>query len=174
MHIPKKYIVWVGILFLVVLGCIFISTQLYKPNVNFELAPDSATIKLDGSKKITAGGQKITPGKHTVSGSMNGFATKSISFTVTSSGVTTVIVVLDPNSAAGYDYLNKHPDQQRLRQKYGGLDYTAKATQLAQKNPIVRVLPYSSPDNTFRIDYGSDTPNASAKQTIFITASKQL
>lgn len=140
----------------VVIGIFFLLFARKSPNVNLVASPSAATILLDGNKRLQPGKVYISPGKHRLVASFNGFATRTIVFS-SSTGLTEVDVILEPNSQVGYDWLNTHPDDVGVRQNIGGRNYNNSAQTLLREFPIVANLPTYGPGSEYEISYGSVT-----------------
>lgn len=138
-------------------------------NVVLEIAPDGATVLLDGEKKLRAGKLFISPGKHTLRASLDGFTEVAKTVVVTQDKVVKVTLLLDPNSKAGYDYLEEHPSEELHREALGGRQFSSQTNSLARANPIITSLPFI--DRLYRIDYGTSkkSPNNPAALAIYIT-----
>jgi len=138
-------------------------------NISLIVSPAAATAKLDGERTVQPGEFYVTPGKHTIDASFNGFSQTHVSFTAGSSGIQKVYVILQPSSQAGYDYLTNHPGDQKTREGYGGQHFSAQANDLATNNPIIKYLPFIGPGSAaFKIDY-SFPKNGSNKVTVIVT-----
>lgn len=165
----RNILLLVAILILVIIGALTYRT-LHRPNTTVKLAPSAATMTLDGQKNIVVGNTRLSPGKHTITATMNGFATTKKTFDVPSTGNTTVIIILEPNSQVGQDYLKKYPKEEYLREQLGGELFRTTSTKVAAANPIIKLLPYVASDHTYRVDYGAGTNKNTLTQTIYITA----
>lgn len=165
----RRYIVLIIVILLVVSGGLAVWKVIQpKPNLVLNVAPDVATIKLDDADTLSPGKQHLEPGSHTIKVSFDGFDTKIIDFKVQADKVTSLDVVLNPNSQAGYDWLAEHPEQQALREQLGGKGFEAQSRQLAKDTPLIKQLPYI--DRLFRVDYGQSIayPNDPDKVAIYI------
>jgi len=125
-----------------------------KPNINLVVSPTVASAQLETGKKIAYGKTYVTVGPHTLTASFSGFATKKVTFTAKNNGIQTVTVILIPNSTEGYTWLKNHPDEASKREALGGSQFYSDSAQRIKNNPIIKLLPYIGPGNTYRIDYG--------------------
>lgn len=135
-------------------------------NLQVNVAPSPAHVVLDGQKTISTGNYHISIGSHTLRATMDGFAPLTRTFT-TSSKLTTIYLVLQPNSTTGYAYFKAHPDEERRWEGMSTQNFSTINQQIVNNNPIIKILPHTASDNSYRIDYGA-TKNS--KTQIYITA----
>jgi|GEM_PF-2595361 len=138
-------------------------------NLKLAVAPSPATILLDGKKRVGGGSYHLSTGKHSLKASMNGFADFTRTFTIVDGQVTTLNIVLNPNSAAGRAYLKAHPTEEFLREQLSGTNFQSTNQQIVKNNPIVTLLPHVASDSTYRIDFGA-TDAKTNKTQLYITA----
>lgn len=162
---PKIFIIILGVVALLIVGIM----SLHKSgNVQIYLAPSVAKLTLDG-KQAKPGLTKVSPGKHTLNATMDGFKPGSKDFTVASSGTTKVYLVLRPSSSVGEQWYKDHPSDDALYQSVGQSEAIQSSQNQVATVPLVNDLPYI--ERYFRVDYGKskqrpDDPNAVA---IYVT-----
>lgn len=139
-----------------------------KPNLDVVVAPDSATLIMDGKTHIKDGEQHVKPGRHTVVASLAGFSSVTENVNVTSKSVAKLTFLLSPNSAAGYTYLQDNQAEQLQREALGGQQFNSTVQQAVSSTGFIKELPYIGPGLEFRIDYGGGA-NSSGKPIIYIT-----
>lgn len=117
-------------------------TETIRPakNLSISVLPASASVKLDG-QPITPGDRYVQAGKHKLVASLDGFADASQSFTISLDQPLAINLILNPDSKAGFDYLQNHPDEAQQRETLGTGNYSD-ITALQQKlYPIIGELP---------------------------------
>ncbi len=136
-------------------------------NLEVLVIPSPAKLTLD-NKSIKVGKQEVSPGKHTIKANMAGFSSSSRTVTVGSS-LTTVRIILTPNSAAGRKYMADHPEEQALIEQYDGQNFQDENDQGLANNPIAAELPHVASDKSYRVDIGA-VSDTSTKASVYITA----
>jgi hypothetical protein len=158
-----------SVIFVVVLFA-FIITRIgqKKANVSLTLSPSVADVVVDNTKKVEQGKFYLAPGSHKLSVTMGGFAEKSVNFDVTKGQVTTLSVILLPNSRVGFDWLKNHPEEAARREGLGGKEFEQTGNAVASKLPLVDELPFI--DQFFRVDYGPSIahPDDSSAVALYI------
>lgn len=165
----RSSLVLIGIIMVLLVGGL-VAWQLLKPKADVSLvaSPSVAQFVVDGSKKVHPGNFYLPVGSHKVQASMEGFASKTVSFDVRTTGITKVTVVLIPNSSVGTDWLTKHPEESSIREGIGDQTYDKQNEQATTQTPLIKELPYIGAGFEFRVDYGS-AQAGSTKPTIIIT-----
>lgn len=168
MRIRKPFLI-AGILVVITVGLalVFPSSN-SNPNVFIEIAPTDSSVFIDG-KKVSGVKFNVKSGKHLIKAAFKGFGDNQQVFSVTGSEKTKLIVLLNPNSPDGAEYLRKYPDQQYKREALGGKLSAAVSKNIADATPITSSLPFI--DLLFRIDYGPSLkyPKDNLASTIYIT-----
>ena len=152
---------------LVIVGWIGWASLRPSPNLMLSVGPAPATVILDGQKHLSTADYHLSTGQHSVKASMNGFVTLTRQFTITKGKTTTIILVLQPNSQTGYDYLKAHPSDEVRWEGLATKNYGIASDNITNNNPIIKSLPYVASDKTFRVDYGAVS---GSKTKIYITA----
>lgn len=160
----------IGILIFLILFTWFLWKSTHPANLKITIAPSVAKVTVDGEKNIKTGSYRLSLGTHKLRATMDGFATVTRSFTISTRGVTTVLLVLNPNSQAGYDYLNSHPQEETLREQLGGQSFKSNSQNITSANPLIKSLPHIASNSSYRIDYGLGANNTTSKVPIYITA----
>lgn len=139
------------------------------PNVDVITAPDAAMLTIDGQPTSKTKLFYLKPGKHTITASMDGFTSDSQTVQVGNSGVTKVSLLLNPNSTAGYDYLQANPAEELQREAMGGQKFLQQNNAITSRVPLISSLPFI--DQEFRVDYGVSLqhPNDPTAVAIYIT-----
>jgi hypothetical protein len=119
----------------------------------------------DKNVRVKNSGIFVVPGKHTIVVSQAGFTTYRSTIDKKDSPLE-ITVVLDPVSEDGFDFMKKHPSEQRLRESLVGSQAAETGKSIAEKNPIISLLPYI--DQYFRIDYGQSVKNPSDSTAVAI------
>lgn len=156
-------------LMLLIIGVSIALTVHKSANVTLVMSPSAAKLKLDNTKMITATSFYASPGKHSLTASFTGFATHTQSFTVTKGQTATVTVLLQPNSAAGQQYLQNHLDEQSKRQAIVGQAFDTSTQQRINKLPLIKKLPYI--ERYFRLDSGPSKahPDDNTAVAVYVT-----
>ena len=140
---------------LLVVGIIILIVNLQTndyPEVTIEVSPSKATVTANG-RTISAGKQKLAPGKTVISASREGYKTQQQTITLTKNQTRTVTFILKAESEAAQKEQGSDEEQLILE----GIS-SQKAEELgnltAEKNPLIAFLPYLGEGLDFRVDYG--------------------
>lgn len=129
--------------------------------------PSDATITLD-NRSVSAGTIYVSPGNHILTASRQYFSPVTKKFDSKKQQNNTVYLLLDPQSQAGIDWLNRHPEEQRLRETILADQLAQQQQNLRQKFPVLDKLPV---DNShFRIDYALADNNNSVTYNVTLYA----
>jgi hypothetical protein len=158
----RNVLIIVAILAILMAG-ILPTILIHHANTTLNVAPSDAAVMIDG--KVFAGNKLyLRPGSHQIVAHLNGFADGRESFNVTGS-MTTVTVLLNPNSDIGYSYLAKHPDQELI----GGQNFKIASQNASNSTTLTKLLPYLGAGLEFRVDYGTPSQGSNSKVGIYIT-----
>jgi hypothetical protein len=127
-----------------------------------------AQLVLDGNKRVHPGNFYLPAGTHKIEATMEGFASKTVSFSVQPTHLAKVNIILIPNSSVGTTWLTNHPEEASLREGIGDQLYDQQSQQATAQTPLIKELPYIGAGFEFRVDYGTSQTD-STKPTIIIT-----
>jgi hypothetical protein len=123
---------------------------------------------------VTVNGQTYTnrtlylkPGTYTFTARRDGFDDKSRTADI-SGGHRQISLLAAPNSPTGNEYMNAHPDEERIRETVGSKEANDTGLALQKKTPIIALLPYIDINGPFSLDYG---PSQTQKNGSFILVS---
>lgn len=169
----KNKLAIVGIFFALIIVVLLAFTAFKpEPNLILQIAPTKAKIVING-KEIKGDKVNLAPGGYKLAASFEGFRTETQNFTIKEGETTELIVLLNPNSEIGKQYLRDNPDEQFKRESLGGIISKKLSSELTEKNPILESLPFV--DRLFRVDYGAseDTSDPTAI-AIYVTYYSEL
>jgi hypothetical protein len=170
--LQDKRIVILGaaVIFILMIIVVWLATGGGKVTLDIAVTPRDATVTIDG-KASSAGKVQVAPGKHTIKASRQDFTevTREIDTARMAPG-TTIYMVLDPTNDSGRKYLTDHNDDQMLRERAFGQEFSDTQAQILDNYPITSDLPYETLE--FKVDYEVDeSKNVNFKVTIFVPSS---
>jgi hypothetical protein len=148
------------ILVLLLVGAVvWLGFLIARPRANVQIItnPHPAIVTIDGAKKVSRGTLYLSPGSHTLTASYEGFASKSLTFSITKGKPLQAVFLLTPNSAAGKQYLKDNPGEQSEREQLGGEQYDTDSATIRRIYPILSLLPHQGID--FAVNYGASVKN---------------
>jgi hypothetical protein len=160
MYMDKRRIIIGAILLIAVLmiwNMVLIISRQGLDKIVVQAIPSDATITLD-NKTVGTGTIYVSPGKHTLTASRQYFSAVTKKFNTHKQGDEKIYLLLDPQSQEGIDWLNKHPQEQQLRETILSDQVSEQQQTLQNKYPILDKLPV---DNShYRIDYSQSSDNS--------------
>lgn len=167
-QIKSSWLIVAAVALFIALGVLYLFSPKNSANVNVVASPSAAKIIIDSTKELPVGKVYVPAGRHRLVASFYGFTAKTIDFSATQT-LSEIDVVLEPNSQAGYDWLNNHPEDVNVRQRVGGIKYDKSAQNQLKQAPIIGDLPYF--ERYFRVDYGASKahPDDGKATALYIT-----
>jgi hypothetical protein len=165
----KRLSIIVFIFFILVVIAIIYKHYAYG-TVTLSEVPSYMAITVDG-KAPKSTSLNLSSGKHVIKASGNGFASRTINFSVKGGAKEQVDVYLNTNGAVGLEYLQAHPLQGSEENGIGSHAEDADSQVIISKLPLVNKLPYSNTYYPFEIDDGQSLkhPNVSTDIAIYVS-----
>lgn len=133
------------------LGIVSVLNGRNKVKVTILASPMDSKLTLDG-KHIRPGEKSIKKGRHTLTAKRDHFDEETVQFDTAALGPTkTVGIILNANDEAGRKYLLDNQEEQMLREKISGNEFTDQTAALLKRYPFTAHLPYEVPK--FKVDY---------------------
>ena len=152
---PRVFRIIIGAtiaILLITLG-IFIYTRIFSAKLSLVIAPESATVTLNG-KPISAGKyeKRVTPGEYTISVEKSGFSSQSRTVKVSADETVEVLIALESNTSETANWYREHEKDAELQQEVYDKTYNQDASAYEEKYPIVADLPSTGRD--WSLNYG--------------------
>jgi hypothetical protein len=165
----KAIVIALSIAFVGTLALLGYAVTKPQANTKITVSPLAATLRLDGNKKTSAGTLYLTPGKHTIEASQEGFKSIKQTFAVTNNKPISLLFLLEPNSDTGNQYLSNHKSEQTEREALGGKQFNDVTAKIREIYPITKLLPHSG--ESFTVDYGASRrqPNNPYAIALYVT-----
>lgn len=141
--------------------------RLGKTKVQISIAPSVATITLD-NKPVNNGVFYLKSGSHRLVASYPNFSTESKNFSASDQDLAAISISLNPLNQKAEDFLKANPVYQLQREAVGGQELSGRA--LVNSTPIIKLLPRTSIDDYYRIDYES-SPSDKTRARLLISNS---
>lgn len=158
-------LVFVFVVVLIIAWAIFTAiTQSGTKSISVVIAPVDATLVVDG-RRVDSGSLRLTYGSHEYVISRGDFRSEAGTIDVTNDkNEQSITAALTPINDAGKKYAATIPDQYSAVSTSAGGETSSRGEMFADKNPIVKHLPYTNP--LFSIGYRIDPDNPSGDSII--------
>lgn len=168
----KRMVFWIiGLSLLIILSLYIVLTIQHKglAKIRVYVVPPDSKISRDGgqaSKKTVY----LSPGEHSFTASRQDFTSDTETLNATLKGPNTVYLAPTPKSPAGQQWVTAHPDLEKKREYYAGINQDRVQKLLNQTYPIVKDLPVDTVN--FTITYGPSKkyPTDPSKIALYVSA----
>ena len=139
----KKIIIGVALVLVLIIGAVIyyaVWNGIYSATMNIMVAPSIAKVKVDGREHGVMEEFRVKPGEYTAEISAEGFVTKSVTVTATAGETANIFEYLEPVEG-NENWYAEHGEDGAMIGDIMYLQFGEANEKLAEKNPIMRVLP---------------------------------
>jgi|GEM_PF-5143198 len=127
-----------------------------KNEVEISVVPIDSIVTI-GDQTLQDGTHYLTPGRYNTTTEREGFKTDVRPIEITPE-TDRIAFAIRPKNKLGEDYLKDNPDEDLRYEAAGGIDSQSEGKARTEAFPVLKKLPFISPDKQYAIDYGT-TPD---------------